>query len=535
MPSRDRVDLRQSVTQWTAGIKPTWSIADVRSALRQHADGDFSLSSQLVDAMGEDDELPGALEKRIDATLSSAFELEAVEAPNRQQSQRLVSQYGPQWWDMFPESEVAELLKWRRMLGVGLGVLDWDTGGDKWTARLRVLHPQFLRFDSFRESWVYQAREGELVVTPGNGKWIMLTDGSRGWMRGSVRALAVTWIGKQLTIRDWGRYNERHGLPIIKAYAPAIADEGDAEDYWESLKNFHSEMVAQLPTHLDDNGAKFDLELLEAKDGSWQSFESMLKRADRKFQVHLLGGNLSSEVVDEGSRAAANTHLGVERSKAKADSVSLATELRRQGLFPIIGFNVPGVTSIDVIPWPKWDTEPPEDDKAEAESKEAFGKAIGAVKLGGYKIKNIDELASRYGLELEEMAPPPPPAAAPADGRHLSLVAPPANDGEEIAATRGFAASRLLAIAAAAQTGEEAGQAYADGLVASSEKLAQEALDANLAAIEREVDNATGYDDLKRRLRARYKKMDPSDLVDLVEAVTVLGDLAGRHAVNEDA
>ena len=110
----------QSVTQWTVGIRPTWRISEVRAALQQHANGDFRQSAQLVDSFGEDDLLPGLFERRADAVLGSDFEFLAVDAPTRQQSQRLADRYEPLWWDMFPESELAEFIKWYRALGVAV-------------------------------------------------------------------------------------------------------------------------------------------------------------------------------------------------------------------------------------------------------------------------------------------------------------------------------------------------------------------------------------------------------------------------------
>lgn len=425
MPSSD---ILRQVTAWSSlGIRSTWTVSEVRAALQQHADGNFSQSALLADSFGEDDVLPGVLEKRVDAVLGSDFALNPVDAPNKQLSKRIVDQYGPVWWDMFPESELAELLSWYCMLGVAVAVLDWERGGSKWTARLRVLHPQFLRFDHFRNVWIYSAKEGELVVTPGDGKWILLTDGQRGYMRGAVRALAITWIAKQLTIRDWNRYNERHGLPIIKAFAPAIADDEDQEQFWSDVKAIQSETVAQLPTDLGDKGARFDLELLEAKDGSWQSFKELLDRCDRRIMVHILGSNLATEVSGAGSLAATKVHRGVEISKATAGGQKLSTEIRQQGLFPIVSYNLAGVSTIDVIPWPRWDTAPPEDDAANATAAETFGKALVQISLAGYQVKNLDALAERYGLELEPK-PEPKPLALPAPPALLSAFEPPDDD-----------------------------------------------------------------------------------------------------------
>lgn len=437
MPSPDV--LRNVVTSWTPGIKPTWRISEVRQALRLHAEGDFTLSAQLVDSMGEDDVLPGVLEKWVDAVLGSDFELCPVESPNRQLSKRLADQFGPLWWDMFPESELDDFLRWYRMLGTSVAVLDWARDASRWTPKLRVLHPQFLRRDQLKQQWIYSAQEGQLIVTPGDGKWILLSDGQRGWMRGAVRGLAILWIAKQLTIRDWNRYNERHGLPLIKAFAPAMADELDKEGFWEDVRQLGASAVADLPTHLGGPEAKqelsYDLELLEAKDRSFDSFKEQLERADRRIIVFLLGSNLSTEINDTGSRAAAETHRGVEVSKATAAAKKLSTELRWQALFPACAYNVTSAT-LEVTPWPEWDTEPPEDTKVEAEDQELFGKALKALQDAGFDVENVDDLAEKRGLKLKKRPEPVAPVPTPDDSESPPAVA---DDAEQEATDKAVA------------------------------------------------------------------------------------------------
>lgn len=533
------------VTQWAPNLKPTWTIGEVRSALRAHADGDFSLSAQLVDTMGEDDILPGLDEQRVDAVLSKDFDLEAVEFPNRQQSKRLVAQWGPLWWDMFPESEVGELLRWYLWLGVAIGVLDWERGSSRWTPKLRVLHPQYLRWDDFRKTFVFNAKQGQLDVTPGDGTWVLLTRGQRSWMRGLVRPTGVPWLRKQLTLRDWQRYCYRHGLPIVKAMVPAVADDPDKEQFVEDVQQMGSEAVAMLPTHLDENDAKFDLDLLEAKDQSYQGFEKLVDREDRRFMILWRGANLGTEVVsDQGSKQAVGEHVGVAQEKAEADGKRLSTDLRKQGLYPAIAMNVAGV-SFDVIPWPKWDTEPPTDTKAEAEDQKAFGEAVKAVQDAGFDVENIDELAEKHGLELKKRETPTGAPGVPVPGQ-----TPPANDPEEDddeddeeekpepAAARLSSSSSPALLSGAALSenrGFVEGQIFIDDLVAHAAELGVALLEPTVRRIEAELEQADSYEDLKRRLRRAYEEIDAQALSDAVESSQVLGELAGRTAVNQDA
>lgn len=535
--------LLQAITQWTPGVKPTWTIAEVRAALRLHALGDFSRSALLVDTMGEDDCIPGLLEKLVDAVLGCEFRLDPVDKPNRQLSKQIASQLGPLWWDMFPEGELDEFMRWYRMLGAAVAVLDWVRTANSWKARLRVLHPQYLRWDDTRKVWIYQAREGEFEVNPGDGTWLLISDGQRGWMRGLVRPCAVPWVTKHLTIRDWSRYNEKHGLPIIKAYAPAIADEGDRDEFWEDLQGLYSETVAQLPTHLDDNGAKFDLDLLEAKDQSWQTFPQQIDRSDRRFTILFLGGNQSTEVnAGTGTNASAKQHANELDDKATALAKRVSTALRVQGLWPVVAVTYAAAV-FEVTPWPVWDTEPPEDTKAEAQDQEAFGKAIKAVQDAGYDVANVDELADKHKLKLVKREAPTPPQPAP------GAPVDPSNEGAKPATAQGSAKARarnlLVGMLASGFVGAKAdgfiaGQAYADALTEESTADAATLLEDTLAAILKELDavdaeSPTAFEDLKTRLRAMYADLDPSALTELTYRVMVMGEFAGRHAVNEDA
>lgn len=544
----DASALLASITAWTPGIKPTWTVSEVRSALRNHRDGDFSLSSQLIDTMGEDDAIPGLLEKYVDALLESDFELSPVtekqgkgkkteEVPVAA-SEAIVEELEPVWWDTVPETELDDFIRWYRMLGVAVGVLDWDTSTKPWSAHLRTLHPQYLRYDCQAERWIYYAREGEFTVTPGDGKWVMLTDGRRGWMRGLVRSLAITWLGKQLTWRDLLRFCERHGLPIIKAYTPAIADEGDKDDFWEQLRALHREVIADLPTHLDDNGAKFDLDLLEAKDQSWKVFLDTLERCDRRFTINFLGGNLSTEVTDQGARATAETHRGVERSKAQALGKRVSTELRRQVVWPWSAFNVRGAT-LELAPWPRWSTEATEDLKGQAEGKKTLGEALNAIQDAGWRVKNVDEVATPYGLDLEELPPqapfggPRPPGAPPA---------PPAPPGATPPAPPKPKDKRELGrslLASGADPRENQGfvdgQLYADALTDSMTRRGSRVLAVDIQALARVLDEAKTFDEVRHGLISLLgEDYDPDELAELMGRAVMLSELAGRLAVRRD-
>ena len=71
----------------------------------------------------------------------------------------------------------------------------------------------------------------------------------------------------------------------------------------------------------------------------------------------------------------------------------------QQALWPAVGFNVAAV-QLAVVPWPKWNTEPPEDDKGHATAVEMISKAVLQFDKAGYDVENLDEIEERYGVKL---------------------------------------------------------------------------------------------------------------------------------------
>lgn len=496
--------------------------------------------------MGEDDEVPSSLERRVDAVVGSEFELQPVTRAVRRgrakgsavpvaESVRLVELVEPFWWDWCPEEELGACLRDYRMLGVFVACLDWQTSSKRWSPSLRHLPAQFLRWDDTIRSYRYTAEEGDLVVNPGDGTWVCVEAGPRGWLRGSCRPLAIPTIGKALTVRDWNRYNERHGLPLIKAKVPTLAEDDDKDAFWEDLASLGSEIAVQLPTGMGvENDLGFDLELLEAQDKSYETFERNLARFDRKIQIHLIGGNLGAEVTNQGARSAADSHRGVERSKAHADAQKLSTEIRRQVLFPAcaVNFGAP----IEVVPWPHWVTEAPEDLAQHAAGQKAFADALGSAKTAGFRVKNAPELGQSYGLELEEAEDEEPPPAPPGGE-------PPPGDGsgedDGKAAGEQQANARHVHLArgtVAGQRGFDDGAEWVDAMMGQAAARAGEVASVDLQAIVQAIRTATSADELRATLKALAGQagLGEAALAEFVARAVTLASLAGTFSVVDD-
>lgn len=476
--------------------------------------GLLSGTSQLLDAMGEDDEIPGCIKDRVNATVRAPFAFECDD----EAAKKLIEE---NWEDILNVGELFDFLRNFLLEGVAVAVLDWRFDSKVWVPCFRNLPTEFLWHDDSLNVWKYNAKEGEYVVEPGNGTWVLLTSGQRGWLYGYIRALALLWVAKQFVFRDWNRYNERHGMPIIKAKMPVSTGAPEKSKFIQDIQELNSEGVIGLPQGVDGPDVNFDLELLEPKDQSWETFQVALERFDRKINVMLVGGNLGREVASSGAnRAASETHDGKLAKLAVPDAQALGECFQYQVVQPFFTFNSPSTTD---IPYPCWDAEPPEDLKERALTQETFGKALGALGTAGYKLteKALKELAETYGLELEEKPPEPPPvvqAMPGAPGQARARVPP----------------QRQLSLASGDTDAALVAQTELDEVADETAGDIQDVMRPDTRMLLRLIKMSTDYDDLKQKIEMSFDQLDPNRLAAVLEKAGVLAALIGRFSVIEE-
>lgn len=407
--------LQKLIVPMQGSFKTNWTLSSLRAALLQQRQGNLGQSSLLFDSLLEDDELNGALHRRVNATLEAPFCFKSYE--KGEQLTKREQKIEKLFCEMVPDDELFDMIASWLMLGVGIGTIDWDFSSALWMPRLRALSPEFLRWDDSIQRWRYMAADQpELIVEPGNGKWVLFTSGQRGWMWGLLRAIALTWLGKQMAYCDWQRYSQKHGLPIFRAKIPIWRDEDEKKRFVEDLGGLVAEGVIGLPQ--DENAAGqttgYDVDLLEATTVSWQGFQASLERADRKFQIMLTGGNLGTEVTKANSSGAAETHSGSLAKLAGSDQKKVGRMLRQQFLAPFFSLNY-GLPAAEV-PTPYWHANPEYDARSWASAQAQLAATVKTLAEAGVKISNLAEVGRAYHLELaqavevEKIAAPPKPA-----------------------------------------------------------------------------------------------------------------------------
>lgn len=293
------------------------NLAKVKVALSALEGGDFGQAADLVDAMMRDDRISGVMDARLDAlqSLELDFEPPAGEEENDRAGE-LAEQVERNWTRMFPESAVRDLRFWGLWLGCGFAQTPWELG-ERWTPKLEVWHPRNLRWDELNGALTVTARQGQVQVVGGDGRWVVYTPfgARRGWMRGLVRSLAVPWLIRQWALRDWSGHSEAHGSPAKKAKVPPGADQETKKKFLREVAGLAKRTAVLLEQGSKVQGAEipgYDVELLEATADGHLVFKELLDAMNASIAVRVKGSNLTSEVKG-GSFAATAVHGGGRR------------------------------------------------------------------------------------------------------------------------------------------------------------------------------------------------------------------------------
>ncbi len=376
-------------------VSGDWTINGIRTALAGHKLGQFAQSAMLVDDTFGDDRVQATLGSRTGALFNQAV---IHKRSRRDEDGKCRRSWRRQWKTIAAQGALSELKRWAIMIGLSVAEILYDTSVTPWKLTLKPWHPQYIYYRWDIRKLVANTIDGPVVIEPGAGKWFVHAPFGiyRGWIHAAVRAIADKWIIKQLAWRDRARYNERHGLPIIKAYVPAAGDAKQKENFVQSMSTMGQEAVVGLPQNVDETG--YDLELLEARDRAWETFRSTIEDADRSIILTIKSQNLTTE-VSEGSFAAARQHGNTEQVTLAFDDSTFAYDLHNQVARPFALFNYGDARK---APYSSWDVTPIEDYVASSRVLQAFSQAIFEMRQAGIQV-NVKKLAKRFGLTLEDV------------------------------------------------------------------------------------------------------------------------------------
>ena len=510
-----------------------WSIDSVRAALDLHERGDFSRSAQLVEAMGRDDRISSCLNTRLFALASSNGPEFSIQPPEGagETGDALAKDVSAWWFGALPDATLRQLLSDAVMIGVAFARVEWVMSGKRWTiANVERWRPANIRWDADGRRFMARTDAEEVAIDPSDPAWLVIAPGgAEPWMCGAVRALGFAFVARQWNWRDWARFNERHGLPLLVIKEPPVTDIAQRDAFFLSLKRMGSQGILRLPQSADGVSG-YDASMLEAKDAAHATFEAFRMALDVSIAVLLLGQNLTTE-VQGGSLAAATAHNRVRGDYLAADAESMSSPLRDGLVIPWCVYNLPGFDPAQA-PWPTWETSAPEDLGTESTTLKTFGEAVTSIRNAGVPL-DVLELAQRFRVPLLEgadVADVVQPAAQAAPGQPTT----PKDAGGKKTAKALATASGIPLMES---SGFVEGQTFVDDVVdnyrADAGRAVRSMLLTELLAA---IDGATTYEGVRAAvLKAYAGAASPEQTRDLVQKALVLCDLAGAASARQDA
>jgi hypothetical protein len=474
--------------------------------------------------MMSDDRVKQALTRLYSATtLPLAFSLPGKKSEECEKDPVCVA-LNEDWWKIFPEGTMREIVAWLGLCSLCLLHVDgWDidTSSGRVIPKISVWSLRNIRNDPER-GWLVRVSRGgwsneEVPLDLESGEWALLCNGSswRVVASASWAGIAPMWLLKAYACVDWAASSERHGQGTVVLYnenEEILYDDKARDNLVKMIWDGGRGKVVALP-----DGIKANL-LLDTAN-TWTTFKAQTDAANAAISISIVGTNLTTE-VKEGSRAAATVHADVDTTTFRGMLAGISTGAHDTVGSSWVSYNF-GANA--VVPYAEWDTTPPEDLKALAETQVQASTAALNWQKAGFNLSR-KAIASKWGLVEAEN-----------DEDTLVPVAPepPAIPGQT-APKPTKKASGMLAMGKT-ETAFSRGRAYVDELESSCCEHAAKAFSPLVAATIAAVEESTGFTDLQDKLRVIYKEeLPPSKLMKITEGALIMAQMAGRETVEQE-
>ena len=224
-------------------------------------------------------------------------------------------------------------------LGKGLAVVQilWDTKSTPWKPQdYKWVDPRYLRPDAETLQNILLLSDDEPNGEPLEPyKFMIHTPRSKSgavWRNGLARLVAVMYMLKSFTIRDWWAFAEVFGIPVrVGKYGPNASTE-DISTLINAIGRIASDAGAVIPESMK-------LELIETAKGNGGNtlFENMARWCDEQTSKAVLGQTMTSD--NGSSQSQANVHNEVRMDIAKWDARQLEACVNEYLVKPFIILN----------------------------------------------------------------------------------------------------------------------------------------------------------------------------------------------------
>lgn len=367
-----------------------WLQSDVETARHMASQGDLSLVGQLARSLRRDGVYQGLMGTRTEGLvrLPKRFSGDPEAVAYLQGSEGKPGHFDA----IFPASELAMLDADGIVVGVGLGELV-DLDGVPHPVMVRQ-DPEYLRYRWWEDRWYYQTIDGLLPITPGDGRWILHLRGGRvdPWNGGNWEALSRAYIEKEHSFFLRGNWNSKLANPARVATAPQGASEPQKQAWFRQVMAWGINTVFGMTPG-------YDVKLLESNGRGYESFRQTIEDCNREFMICIAGQEVT--VTGGAGFANANIHATIRSDLIQGDAEALAETLTSQALPWVLPEHLRLVGARAQV---AWDTRPPANLKAEAESLSAAAKAIEDCRsaLAGEGLElDTRAVAARFSLPVK--------------------------------------------------------------------------------------------------------------------------------------
>lgn len=378
-----------------------WLLTDLERAIHQCDLGDLSIAGRLWRSMRRDGVLAGVLSTRTDGLVRLPIRWSGDDEmvrtwEGRDRKRGLFAQ-------MFPAPELALLAADGIGLGVGVGeMLPLPTFDEDEPPAFvfRHLEPEFLRYRWHEDRWYFNSIAGPLPIIPGvqredGGWWVLHRPGGEmtPWAHGLWASLGRAYIAKEHAML----HRENYSAKLAQAARAAISPAGATED---QRRGFLARLIAWGVNQTFDLPPGWDVKLIESNGRGYDVFQATIDTSNEEYVVSLAGQTVTTDGGSGFANAEIHKTIRADLIQSTADGVALT--VNEQGILPYTNLRW-GAGALESAAEMEWDTSPPKEMKAQADSLLQFGLAVRslneALKPYGHRV-DVHEMTTRFGVPI---------------------------------------------------------------------------------------------------------------------------------------
>ncbi len=389
------------------GTLTTWTPAQIRNALSTHMYGYFELSGQLVDQIIADDRVTATLNSRLTGLFGRDVRFEAAGGKakgSRAAKEALDAWQEYAWPSLTADGALYQIGAYQNLFGFWPAQIRWDTSAPVWTPSLSPWHARYTYYNWDVRKYIALTQDGQTPIYPGDGRWFLMAPRGeyRAWVWGTIRPVAIPWLGRQYALRDMQNFSEIYGAPTRIGWTPAAADPAERDQFQAQLSQLGANTTLLLPRGVDKD-LGYGYELISVGAADWSVFAGVADRCDMHITLAILMQNLTTEVKG-GSFAATESHMDVRQGGIETDNQAWKPAIQRQVARPFASYNF---GDPDLAPLTFWDVTSRDEQSARAQKLYSLGQTTQIFRQGGVKFSNPKEFGefalNELGLKLPEM------------------------------------------------------------------------------------------------------------------------------------